>query len=117
MASCDPSGARSIPREPNGCSLTEEERASVAETKKFIADATILYRTHDLDGCSLVEVTVNRDGSVTEVEVVRRQGGGDGLWAFVAKRYVFAKRPESWSGHIFIDMRRPKSVSGDSALN
>jgi V8-like Glu-specific endopeptidase len=107
MASCELSGAQSTPQALDPCLLSKDERDSIEETKKYISDGTVLYRTHDLNGCALIEIGVGPDGLVTAARVVRRKGGGESLWTFIARKFLFDKRGEAWNGLMYIDMRPP----------
>jgi len=107
MASCGLSGVQSAPQGLDACSLSKDELVSTEETKKYISGATILYRTHDLNGCALLEIGVAPDGLVTAARVVRRKGGGESLWTFVARKLIFYKREKPWNGLLYIDMRPP----------
>lgn len=105
IASCGSLGAQSAPSTPDPCILSEAERRAVTEASKFIVDARVVHRTHDINGCSLIELKVSPDGLVKEVKLIRWRGGERLLWTLIAKKLVFAKRPVGWSGVIFIDMR------------
>lgn len=110
MVSCDHVGAKPIPSSRDECFLSSEEYSSVQETGRHIIDKSIIRRTHDLDGCALMEISVRSDGVVQAAKIVRRNGGGEAIWSFIARKLTFIPRSQAWSGLIFVDMRHPKGA-------